>query len=103
MFLESLLMGTSGGILAACNLVPELMVGIYREATSGDLRRASEIQNRLLATITSWYTANHPGPLKEAMAMIGQPAGAARKPLQPMKPNQAAEVRRALGELGLLR
>ncbi len=102
MFFESLMMGAVGGILAACNLVPELMLGIYREATSGDPRRANEIQNRLIPMILSWYTVNHPAPLKEAMAMIGWPAGRARNPLQPMKAEQAAEVRRTLSELGLL-
>lgn len=101
MFFEALMMGARGGILAACNLVPDQMVEIFREATEGDPRRASEIQNRLLPSILSWYTANHPAPIKEAMAMIGWPAGRARKPLMPMKPEQAAEVRRTLGELGL--
>lgn len=103
MFFESLMMGATGGILAASNLVPETLVEIYREATSGDPRRAGELQNKLLPMIFSWYTANHPAPLKEAMAMIGWPAGRARKPLQPMKPKQAAEVRRTLVELGMLR
>ncbi len=102
MFLESLLMGAAGGVLAAANLVPGMLVQIYQEATVGDPRRASETQNRLLPMILSWYTANHPAPIKEAMAMIGWPAGRARKPLQPMKPDQAAEVRRTLGDLGLL-
>lgn len=102
MFLESLLMGATGGVLAAANLVPELLVQVYRDAVGGDPRRASETQNRLLPMIQSWYTANHPAPLKEAMAMMGWPVGRARKPLQPMKPDQAAEVRRMLAELGLL-
>ncbi len=103
MFFEALTMGADGGILAASNLVPEALVEIYREATGGDPRRASGIQNSLLQMILSWYTANHPAPIKEAMAMIGWPAGGARKPLQPMKPDQVAEVRRTLGALGLLR
>ncbi|MGE5619404.1 MAG: 4-hydroxy-tetrahydrodipicolinate synthase [Sphingomonadaceae bacterium] len=102
MFLESLLMGATGGVLAAANLVPELLVQVYRDAVGGDPRRASETQNRLLPMIQSWYTANHPAPLKEAMAMMGWPVGRARKPLQPMKPDQAAEVRRMLAELGQL-
>lgn len=103
MFFESLMMGAKGGILAACNLVPELMVQIYREATAGDPRKANEVQNSLLPMILSWYTINHPAPIKGAMEMIGWAAGRARKPLQPMKPEQAAEVRRTLAGLGLLR
>ena len=102
MFFESLMMGADGGILAACNLVPKQMVEIYREATAGDPRNASATQNRLLPMILSWYTVNHPAPIKGAMAMIGWPAGSARKPLQPMKPEQAEEVHRTLGDLGLL-
>lgn len=102
MFFESLMMGAVGGILAAANLVPEMLLEIYRETTSGDPRRASDLQNRLLPMIRSWYTVNHPAPLKEAMAMIGWPAGPARKPLQPPTPAEAAEIRRTLAELGLL-
>ena len=103
MFFGSLMMGAAGGILAAANLVPEMLVEIYREATSGDARRANDLQNRLLPMILSWYTANHPAPLKEAMAVIGQPAGQARKPLHAPGEEQKAEIRRTLSELGLAR
>jgi 4-hydroxy-tetrahydrodipicolinate synthase len=105
MFLESLMMGAVGGILAAANLVPETLLEIYRAYADpkGDLRRASDLQNRLLPMILSWYTVNHPGPLKQAMAMIGQPVGAVRKPLQPASPQQVEEMRQTLGSLGLLK
>jgi 4-hydroxy-tetrahydrodipicolinate synthase len=101
MFAQSLMMGAVGGILAAANLVPEAMVEIYREGTTGDPRKAGDIQNRLLSMIRSWYTVNHPAPLKEAMTLMGQPAGRARKPLQVPGDEQRAEMRRALAELGL--
>ena len=52
--------------------------------------------------IRSWYTTNHPAPLKEAMAMIGRSAGLARRPLQPPTSEEAEEIRRTLAELGLL-
>ena len=103
MFFESLMMGAVGGVLAAANLVPETLVEIYRETVSGDTRRASDLQNRLLPMIRSWYTANHPAPIKEAMAVIVRPAGAARKPLMPPSPEQSAEIRRTLAALGLLK
>ncbi len=103
MFFESLMMGAVGGILAASNLVPEALVQIFKETTSGDARKANELQNRLLPMFLSWYTINHPAPLKEAMGMIGWPVGPARKPLQPPKAEQVAEMRRTLGDLGLLR
>lgn len=103
MFFESLMMGAVGGILAAANLVPEALVEIYRETISGDPRRASDLQNRLLPMIRSWYTVNHPAPIKEAMAMIGWPVGKARKPLMPPSGEQSAEIRRTLAEIGLLR
>ncbi len=103
MFLESLLMGAVGGILAAANLVPETLLEIYDQFANpgGDLRRAAELQNRLLPMILSWYTINHPGPLKQAMAMAGWPVGPVRKPLQPASQEQIAEMRRTLAELGL--
>jgi 4-hydroxy-tetrahydrodipicolinate synthase len=102
MFAEALMMGAVGGILAAANLVPEAMVEIYREATAGDPRKAGHIQNRLLPMIRSWYTVNHPAPLKEAMALMGQPAGRARRPLRAPGEEQREEIRRTLAELGLV-
>jgi 4-hydroxy-tetrahydrodipicolinate synthase len=101
MFVESLMMGAEGGILAAANLVPDAVVEMYREATAGDPRKAAEMQNRLLPMIRSWYTANHPAPLKEAMDLMGQPAGRARKPLRAPGDEQREEIRRTLAELGL--
>jgi 4-hydroxy-tetrahydrodipicolinate synthase len=53
--------------------------------------------------ILSWYTINHPGPLKQAMGMIGWPVGPVRKPLQPASEDQVAEMRRTLEALGLAR
>lgn len=103
MFFAALMMGAHGGILAMANLVPDTAVAIYREATAGHARRANELQNLLLPMIRSWYITNHPAPLKQAMAMIGWPVGEARKPLQPMTAEEAAEVRRNLAELGLLK
>lgn len=103
MFLESLMMGAVGGILAAANLVPETLLEIYRlfATPNGDLRHASALQNELLPMILSWYTINHPGPLKQAMGMIGWPVGPVRKPLQPASAEQGAEMRRSLAALGL--
>jgi aminotransferase class III len=36
----------------------------------------------LLPLIEALYTANHPGPLKDAMVFVGHPVGPARAPLQ---------------------
>jgi 4-hydroxy-tetrahydrodipicolinate synthase len=48
----------------------------------GDLAVAREAHYALLPLVEALYTANHPGPLKDAMELVGYPVGKARAPLQ---------------------
>jgi 4-hydroxy-tetrahydrodipicolinate synthase len=45
------------------------------------------------------YTANHPAPLKEAMAFIGHPVGQARSPLQRPSGETLQKAKAALEKL----
>jgi 4-hydroxy-tetrahydrodipicolinate synthase len=76
------LLGSPGGIFTTANLVPALHRKLFEAAAKGDLKRARSLHYALLPLIEALYTANHPGPLKEAMAFIGHPVGRARAPLQ---------------------
>ena len=76
------LLGSPGGIFTTANLVPAFHRKLFEAATKGDLKRARSLHYALLPLIEALYTANHPGPLKEAMAFIGHPVGRARAPLQ---------------------
>ncbi|AMO98344.1 dihydrodipicolinate synthase [Collimonas arenae] len=76
------LLGSPGGIFMTANLVPAFHKKLFDATKRGDIANAKKAHYALLALVEALYTANHPGPLKDAMAYVGQPIGAARTPLQ---------------------
>ena len=76
------LLGSPGGIFMSANLVPAFHRNLFDATMKSDLTVARKAHYALLPLINALYTANHPGPLKDAMALIGHPVGPARAPLQ---------------------
>jgi len=76
------LLGSPGGIFTTANLVPAFHRQLFEAAASGNLAVARRAHYTLLPLIEALYTANHPSPLKDAMELVGQPAGVGRSPLQ---------------------
>src|SRR6266567_3385685 len=81
------LLGSPGGIFMTANLVPAFHRKLFAAATKSnlthsDLTIARKAHYALLPLVEALYTADHPGPLKDAMALIGHPVGPARAPLQ---------------------
>lgn len=96
-----LLHGSRGAIMAETNLAPKAFLKVYDEFRKGDIEEARKAHFRLLSLFKALRIQNHPGPVKEAMAMVGMPVGPARKPLHPMTNEERARVREALRELGM--
>jgi 4-hydroxy-tetrahydrodipicolinate synthase len=80
--LPTFLLGSPGGIFMSANLVPAFHRRLFEAAMSLDLTSARRAHYALLPLIEALYTANHPGPLKDAMALVGHAVGPARAPLQ---------------------
>jgi 4-hydroxy-tetrahydrodipicolinate synthase len=76
------LLGSPGGIFTTANLVPAFHRKLFEATVRADLAVARNAHYALLPLVEALYTANHPGPLKDAMALIGHPVGPARAPLQ---------------------
>jgi 4-hydroxy-tetrahydrodipicolinate synthase len=76
------LLGSPGGIFMTANLIPTFHQKLFEATVNGDLAIAREAHYALLPLVEALYTANHPGPLKDAMGLIGYPVGTARAPLQ---------------------
>jgi 4-hydroxy-tetrahydrodipicolinate synthase len=76
------LLGSPGGIFMTANLVPAFLRQLFEAIMNGNLVAARTAHYALLPLVEALYTANHPGPLKDAMALIGHPVGPARAPLQ---------------------
>jgi 4-hydroxy-tetrahydrodipicolinate synthase len=76
------LLGSPGGIFMSANLIPAFHRQLFEASVDGRIAAARRAHYALLPLIEALYTANHPGPLKDAMAFIGHPVGTARVPLQ---------------------
>jgi 4-hydroxy-tetrahydrodipicolinate synthase len=101
------LLGSPGGIFMTANLVPAFHCKLFEAATKSDLAISDLIAARnahyaLLPLVEALYTANHPGPLKDAMALIGHPVGPARAPLQRASAETLKRAEIALQKLAAL-
>ena len=94
--------GTSGAIAATANVCPELVVEIYEAYTSGDRARSLDAQRRLVPLRTAFALGTFPAVVKEAVAMLGRPAGACRRPVGGLSDDARDELRRILASMGLL-
>ncbi len=80
-FFPALCMGARGGILAAANVIPELLVGIRRLFMEGRYDEARDLQQKV-NPLCQWVTAGQGiGGLKVAMDAVGYFGGDVRLPL----------------------
>jgi 4-hydroxy-tetrahydrodipicolinate synthase len=96
----TLLSGSRGAIWASPNLNPRLCLDLYDACMAGDVAKALPLHIRLVHLVSSWLIPNHPGPLKEAMAIMGRPVGCARRPLAKMTEPQRAALLEAFKTYG---
>ncbi len=98
------LLGSPGAIMAISNLAPAICVAIYDALARGEVTRAREHFFDLLPLIFATRGPNHPGPLKQAHALVGRPVGTGRLPLAPLTTEELqARFEKPLRHLGLLR
>lgn len=95
----SFLLGCPGGIFMSANLVPAFHRQLFEASVNGRITAARKAHFALLPLIAALYTENHPGPLKDAMALVGHPVGRARAPLQKASAEALARGERALQQL----
>jgi 4-hydroxy-tetrahydrodipicolinate synthase len=100
-FYASLCVGAKGVFSTAACVIPREMAAIYRAFCAGDHQAALRAHQR--AQILNRYFEYDPGyvaPCKEALGMLGIPAGPVRKPLPELTAEERVGVRDALRELG---
>jgi 4-hydroxy-tetrahydrodipicolinate synthase len=96
--LPSLLAGADGAVMAMPNLAPKLSLSLFELFEAGDNARALELQELFVRLVNVRKIPNHPGPLKEMMAMAGRPVGLGRRPLMPMTEGERETVAAAVEE-----
>jgi 4-hydroxy-tetrahydrodipicolinate synthase len=97
-----MLCGGQGNISVTANLAPRLMHELCVAAMAGDVRRAMEIQFRLMPVHKHLFVEANPIPVKWAMARLGLCNGTLRLPMTRLSSQFEPVVEAALRASGLL-
>lgn len=96
-------MGGDGGILAVAHVLGKEyreMINLYR---SGKISEAREIHFQTLPVVRALFIETNPVPVKEALTMMGLPAGKPRLPLVGLRPENREVLRNTLLQFGILK
>ncbi|HNZ65697.1 MAG TPA: 4-hydroxy-tetrahydrodipicolinate synthase [Syntrophales bacterium] len=97
-----LALGGDGGILAVSHVVGKEYIEMIRLFHAGNIDAAREIHFRTLPVVRALFIETNPVPIKEALAMMGLPAGKLRLPLVPLRPENRESLRKVLVRHGFL-
>jgi 4-hydroxy-tetrahydrodipicolinate synthase len=94
--------GARGVISASANIDPRTMVQMVNCILDGDYDKAMELHYKQYDLIKALFIETSPAPAKEALKMMGMPAGPLRLPLVPMLEENKAVLRKALEDAGII-
>lgn len=102
--LPALLAGADGAISGLSNVAPQLFVDLVSSVEKGDLERAAELHRRVLSLMRLADLSDPPiGAFKAAMSELGFPISPiVRGPALPLPQGSEEDMRRVLGECGLV-
>lgn len=102
-FYPALCIGATGIFSTAASVIPRQMVEVYDLFQQGERDRALQLHLRLqLLNRFLEYEPGYVAPAKEALTMLGFPAGPVRRPLPDLTEGERQGLRDALVALGLL-
>lgn len=101
LILPALTFGAKGAIPASSNIAPALCVGIYESFRKGDTASAKSFQERLTPVRLALSLGTGNGVVKEAMAVLGRPAGPNRRPVSPLTEEKRQMLKDVLARAGV--
>src|SRR4051812_47600777 len=99
--LALILLGGHGVISVTANVAPKLMHQMCGAALVGDVKKARDINLKLLMLHQRLFVETSPAPVKWALAEMGLIENGLRLPLVPMSDKNQGVVREALHEAGI--
>jgi len=99
--LALILLGGHGVISVTANVAPKLMHQMCAAALVGDVKKAREINFRLLALHQRLFLEANPIPVKWALAQMGMMEPGIRLPMTPLSERFHEALREALHEAGV--
>jgi 4-hydroxy-tetrahydrodipicolinate synthase len=94
-------LGGHGVISVTANVAPRMMAEMCSAALVGDVKKAREINLRLIGLHQKLFIETSPAPVKWAMAQMGLIEGGLRLPMVPLSERSHEAVREALAEAGV--
>jgi len=99
--LPLILLGGHGVISVTANVAPRLMAEMCSAALVGDVKKARELNLRLLGLHQKLFIETSPAPAKWAMAQMGLIEPGLRLPMVPLSERSHEAVREAMAEAGV--
>lgn len=97
-----MLCGGHGNISVTANVAPRLMHELCMAAIAGDVKRAMEIQFKLMPLHKHLFVEANPIPVKWAVARMNLCGGTLRLPMTELTPANVPVVEAALRDVGLI-
>lgn len=94
--------GCNGVISVVGNVDPARMSEMVKKAIEGDFQRAKDLHYELYDLMKVLFIESNPVPAKEALNMMGRPAGHVRMPLVPLREESQEKLRKVLLDLQLI-
>ena len=94
-------LGGHGVISVTANVAPRQMAEMCAAALVGDIRKAREINLRLIGLHQKLFVETNPSPVKWAMVQMGLIEAGLRLPMVPLSERSHETVREALAEAGV--
>ena len=99
----ALTLGATGPLGFEATIAPELCLGMLDAFDESRVADFSAAFRKVLALHRGLMRYRNPRSVKAALASVGLPAGAMRRPYLPLAPAETAEIEKLLRELGLAR
>ena len=103
---ETLVLGGHGGVCGGANLIPELYVSMYETSKTGDLKKMSELHERIMQVSSSIYSvgkykSSYLKGLKCALSIMDICNDFMAEPFHKFRETERGIIRQHLIELGL--
>jgi len=93
-------LGADGAISAVANVIGREYTKMCHLALAGEYEKAREVHYQTLDVVKALFIETNPVPVKEALGMMGLPAGPPRLPLVPLAEKNRQLLKTALTALG---
>jgi len=103
MIYAGLCCGCAGAVAATANVAPDLVMGIYNSFMAGDHAKALDYQRRLSPLRRAFSLGTFPVVVKDAMELMGLPAGPARAPVSSVKGEERERLISILRDMGKIK